>query len=56
MRKLQSSEESIRIVLSGVRGADSLAELCPRKGLPVAEGCQTDVIMGVSVMITPTTA
>ena len=27
-RKLHSSEEKIRIVLSGLRGEDSIAELC----------------------------
>ena len=31
-RKLHSSEEKIRIVLSGLRGEDSIAELCRKKG------------------------
>ena len=32
-RKLHSSEEKIRIVLSGLRGEDSIAELCRREGI-----------------------
>jgi transposase len=32
-RKLQSSEEKIRIVLSGLRGEDSIAELCRKEGI-----------------------
>jgi len=32
-RKLHSSEEKIRIVLSGLRGEDSIAELCRKEGL-----------------------
>jgi len=32
-RKKYSSEEKIRIVLSGLRGEDSLAELCRREGI-----------------------
>jgi hypothetical protein len=31
-RKLHSSEEKIRIVLSGLRGEDSIAELCRKEG------------------------
>lgn len=31
-RKLHSSEEKIRIVLSGLRGEDSIAELCRKVG------------------------
>ena len=33
MRKLHSSEEKIRIVLSGLRGEDSIAELCRKEGI-----------------------
>lgn len=32
-RKLHSSEEKIRIVLSGLRGKDSMAELCRKEGI-----------------------
>ena len=32
-RKLHSSEEKIRIVLSGLRGEDSIAELCRKEGV-----------------------
>ena len=32
-RKHYSSEEKIRIVLDGLRGEDSIAELCRREGL-----------------------
>jgi hypothetical protein len=32
-RKHYSSEEKIRIVLDGLRGEDSIAELCRRKGI-----------------------
>ena len=32
-RKQHSSEEKIRIVLEGLRGEDSIAELCRREGL-----------------------
>jgi transposase len=35
-RKLYSSEDKIRIVLSGLRGEDSIAELCRKEGLPTA--------------------
>jgi len=31
-RKLHSSEEKIRIVLSGLRGEDSIAKLCSKEG------------------------
>ena len=31
-RKQYSSEEKIRIVLDGLRGEDSIAELCHREG------------------------
>ena len=33
-RKKYSSEEKIRIVLEGLRGEDSIANLCRREGLP----------------------
>ena len=33
-RKHYSAEEKIRIVLEGLRGEDSIAELCRREGLP----------------------
>ena len=33
-RKHYSSEEKIRIVLDGLRGEDSIAELCRREGIP----------------------
>ena len=32
-RKRYSSEEKIRIVLAGLRGEDSIAELCRREGI-----------------------
>ena len=32
-RKQYSSEEKIRIVLDGLRGEDSIAELCRREGI-----------------------
>ncbi len=32
-RKLHSSEEKIRIVLSGLRGEDGIAELCRKEGI-----------------------
>ena len=32
-RKRHSAEEKIRIVLSGLRGDDSIAELCRREGI-----------------------
>ena len=32
-RKRHSAEEKIRIVLSGLRGEDSIAELCRREGI-----------------------
>lgn len=32
-RKRYSTEEKIRIVLSGLRGEDSIAELCRREGI-----------------------
>ena len=32
-RKLHSSEEKVRIVLSGLRGEESIAELCRKEGI-----------------------
>ena len=32
-RKQYSAEEKIRIVLEGLRGEDSIAELCRREGI-----------------------
>jgi transposase len=32
-RRQISAEEKIRIVLSGIRGEDSIAELCRREGI-----------------------
>jgi len=32
-RKQSSSEEKIRIVVDGLRGEDSIAELCRREGI-----------------------
>jgi transposase-like protein len=49
-RKLHSSEEKIRIVLSGLRGEDSIAELCRKEGIAGNErasyvhGTQREVI------------
>ena len=36
-RKRHSAEEKIRIVLDGLRGEDSIAELCRREG--IAQSC-----------------
>ena len=33
-RRHYSAEEKIRIVLEGLRGEDSIAELCRREGIP----------------------
>jgi transposase len=32
-RTIQSAKEKIRIVLAGLRGEDSIAELCRREGI-----------------------
>jgi len=32
-RKIHSAEEKIRVVLAGLRGEDSIAELCRREGI-----------------------
>jgi transposase len=50
-RKLHSSEEKIRIVLSGLRGEDSIAELCRKEGLccttPVRDSsCESSMVAG----------
>ncbi len=37
-RKHYSSEEKIRIVLDGLRGEDSIAELCRREGISQGSG------------------
>ena len=37
-RKQYSAEEKIRIVLDGLRGEDSIAELCRREGIALTEG------------------
>ncbi len=38
-RKQYSAEEKIRIVLDGLKGEDSIAELCRREG--IAQSCIT---------------
>lgn len=45
-RKHYSSEERIRIVLDGLRGEDSIAELCRREGADGQNGAdrRTDVL------------
>ena len=40
IRKKYSSEEKIRIVLDGLRGEDSIANLCRREGV----GLQTNLV------------
>ena len=37
-RKHYSAEEKIRIVLDGLRGEDSIAELCRREGISQGRG------------------
>jgi transposase-like protein len=37
MRRHFSAEDKIRIVLEGLRGEDSIAELCRREGCPSSE-------------------
>nr|WP_291733258.1 transposase [Leisingera sp. F5] len=39
-RKQYSSEEKIRIVLDGLRGEDSIAELCRREGISQGVYCK----------------
>lgn len=39
-RKLYSSEEKTRIVLDGLRGEDSIAELCRREGISQGIYCK----------------
>jgi transposase len=38
IRKGHSSEEKIRIVLDGLRGESSIAELCRREGIAERDG------------------
>ena len=44
-RKQYSAEEKIRIVLEGLRGEDSIAELCRREG--IAESLYYTLVEGV---------
>ena len=44
-RKRYSSEEKIRIVLAGLRGEDSIAELCRQEG--IAQGLYYSLVEGV---------
>ena len=44
-RKQYSAEEKIRIVVSGLRGEDSIAELCRREG--IAEKSLLQLVEGV---------
>ena len=44
-RKQHSAEEKIRIVLSGLRGEDSIAELCRREG--IAQSLYLQLVEGV---------
>ena len=43
-RKQYSAEEKIRIVLEGLRGEDSIAELCRREG--IAQGRILQMVQG----------
>lgn len=45
-RKLHSSQEKIRIVLSGLRGEDSMAELCRKEGLAQSLYCSRSKVSG----------
>jgi len=45
-RRHYSAEEKIRIVLEGLRGEDSIAELCRREG--ITNGCVS--ILSVEIM------
>ena len=38
-RKLYNAEEKIRVVLDGLRGEDSIAELCRREGIAQSMYC-----------------
>ena len=38
-RKQHSAEEKIRVVLEGLRGEDSIAELCRREGIATSVYC-----------------
>ena len=44
-RKHYSSEEKIRIVLDGLRGEDSIAELCRREG--ISQGIYYEMVQGL---------
>ena len=44
-RKQYSAEEKIRIVVAGLRGEDSIAELCRREG--IAESLYLQLVEGV---------
>ena len=44
-RKHYSSEEKIRIVLDGLRGEDSTAELCRREGISQVCGSMTRSVL-----------
>ena len=44
-RKRYSSEKKIRIVLAGLRGEDSIAELCRQEG--IAQGSVLQLVEGV---------
>src|SRR6266699_1563403 len=44
-RRQFSAEEKIRIVLTGLRGEDSIAELCRREGIVQNEGLGVDVVL-----------
>lgn len=47
-RKRHFAEERIRIVLDGLRGEDSIAELCRRGGMPDDIGPTPGIHTGVS--------
>jgi transposase len=51
-RKRHSSEEKIRIVLEGLRGEDSIAELCRREGI-VTGGVYGQSVMALSGALAP---
>ena len=47
-RKLHSFEEKIRIVLSGLRGEDSIAELCRKEGIAQSLYYSWSKVSGIS--------
>jgi transposase-like protein len=51
-RKQYSAEEKIRIVLDGLRGESSIAELCRRAAEQVAEPELKELILGFGEMLT----